>query len=118
LETVTFDGTKIALIVRGKINTNHEPGLLAQHADAILPDGSPIGFFGEGDGKSGSGASVGLGMEGVVYDYNLFLLIDSKKTNFRRSSTAWPPDKIWPLTRSLIGSNNRRAAVVNMYNRR
>jgi hypothetical protein len=52
METVTFNGTKIALIVRGKLNTNRDPDLMAQHADVILPDGSPIGFFGKGDGLS------------------------------------------------------------------
>ena len=72
METVTINGTKIALIVRGKLNTNHDPDLMAQHADVILPDGSPIGFFGKGDGLSGSSGSIGIGMDGIVYDYNLF----------------------------------------------
>jgi len=71
METVVFDGTKIALIVRGKTGAGHEPDIMAQHADAILSDGSPIGFFGEGDGISGSGGSIGFGMDGVVYDYHL-----------------------------------------------
>jgi len=71
LETIIVDGTKIALIVRGKTAVDHEPDLLAQHADVILGDGTPIGFFGEGDGISGSGASIGFGMDGIVYDYNL-----------------------------------------------
>ncbi len=72
METIIFDGTKIALIVRGKISVDHEPDLLAQHADVILADGSPFGFFGEGQGTSGSGGSIGLGMDGVVYDHALF----------------------------------------------
>ncbi len=72
METIVFDGTKIGLIVRGKTGVNHDPDLLAQHADVILADGSPMGFFGEGDGTSGSGGSFGLGMNGVVYDNSLF----------------------------------------------
>lgn len=69
METIIFDGSKIALIVRGKVGIGHEPDLLAQHADAVLPDGSPVGFFGEGRGTSGSGAKIGFGMDGVVYEY-------------------------------------------------
>lgn len=72
MQTITFDGTKIALIVRGKIGMDHEPGLLDQHADVILSDGTPMGFFGEGQGTSGSGGSSGFGMDGVVYDFPLF----------------------------------------------
>ncbi len=72
LETIVFDGTKVALIVRGKIGVDHEPDLLAQHADVILADGSPVGFFGEGQGTSGSGGSSGFGMDGIVYDHRLF----------------------------------------------
>lgn len=71
METIIFDGTKIALIVRGKTGVNHDPDLLAQHADVILADGSPVGFFGQGEGTSGSGGSLGAGMDGVVYDKNL-----------------------------------------------
>ncbi len=62
---------KIALIVRGKTGADHEPDMLTQHADVILADGSPIGFFGEGERTSGSGGSAGFGMNGVVYDYPL-----------------------------------------------
>jgi hypothetical protein len=59
--------TRIGLIVRGKHGPDHHPGKLDQHADCILADGSPVGFFGEGNDSSGN--SVGLGMQGVVYDY-------------------------------------------------
>ncbi len=34
--------------------------------------GTPVGFFGEGQGTSGSGGSFGFGMDGVVYDPPLF----------------------------------------------
>lgn len=60
---------KIGLIVRGKQGPNHHPDKLAQHADTVLADGSPDGFFGEGN--DGSLNSIGLGMQGVVYDYAL-----------------------------------------------
>ena len=62
-------GRKIGLIVRGKQGPDQHPDKLAQHADTVEADGSPIGFFGEGN--DGSLNSVGLGMQGVVYDYAL-----------------------------------------------
>lgn len=61
----------VGLVVRGKKSATDDPDLLAQHADCILSDGSPIGFYGTGGGSSGS---VGLGMTGVVYDYPLLLV--------------------------------------------
>ena len=66
---VNFSGSepRIALIVRGKLSAKHHPDLMAQHADAILADGSPVGFYGEGNG--GSGNRVGMAMQGVAYDY-------------------------------------------------
>ncbi|KAA5605236.1 hypothetical protein F1188_11735 [Roseospira marina] len=90
-QRLTFDGTAVALLVRGKLGPAHSPGLMDQHADVALPDGSPMGFFGEGSGEpSGSrGAassdssassnssgpafspfrSTGMGLDGQVYDY-------------------------------------------------
>lgn len=77
-------GDRVGLIVRGKTSHEHDPSLLAQHADCILSTGAPVGFFGTGNAgssaaaPSGSGASSrksaqtsqssGLGMTGVVYD--------------------------------------------------
>ena len=77
-------GGRVGLIVRGKTSHKHEPSVLAQHADCILSNGAPVGFFGTGNtgstggASSGSGASsrksaassntVGMGMTGVVYD--------------------------------------------------
>jgi len=58
----------IGIIVRGKHSEQHDPEVLEQHADVILSDGSPVGYFGEGGGFSGN---VGMFMDGVVYDYNL-----------------------------------------------
>lgn len=66
--TFTFAGDKIALIVRGKKSHAHVPGNLEQHADCILSNGSPVGFFGEGN--DGSSNSSGMGMNGIVYDYS------------------------------------------------
>lgn len=75
MEDLNFDGTKIGLIVRGKLGPQHAPELMAQHADVILADGSPMGFFGEGDPFSGasfglgSSAASGINMRGTVFDY-------------------------------------------------
>jgi hypothetical protein len=71
--------TMVGLVVRGKRNVAHEPGVMAQHADCILPGGAPIGFFGKGPNRSGGGNSassmnVGMNMRGVVYDYRGFLV--------------------------------------------
>jgi hypothetical protein len=86
--TFTFAGDSVALIVRGKTSHSHAPGLLEQHADCILSNGAPVGFYGQGnDGSSGGSSGVGgtskssanssnssgLGMTGIVYDYSLLL---------------------------------------------
>ena len=63
-----FSGNHIALIVRGKTSPTHTPSNFSQHADCILSTGSPIGFFGEGN--DGSGNRSGLGMNGVVYNFD------------------------------------------------
>lgn len=79
----------IGLIVRGKTDESHKPGVMEQHADCILPNGAPIGFFGGGgdassgssgssfasslkswaDGPSISWNSTGINMKGMVADY-------------------------------------------------
>lgn len=77
MTTVEFTGSSVGLIVRGKTDPNHAPGNMDQHADCVLPDGSPMGFFGEGGANSG--ASIGQGswnrsgmnMKGAVYDHYL-----------------------------------------------
>lgn len=68
----TFDFTRaspkrIALIVRGKLGPDHHPDKMEQHADCALATGAPLGFFGEGNDRSGN--IIGLRMQGVVYDY-------------------------------------------------
>jgi hypothetical protein len=99
---ITFaGGNRVGLIVRGKTSHANEPDLLNQHADCILSNGAPVGFFGEGNtgssggGSSGSGASskksagssnpTGIGMTGVVYDLSA---LARKRANYVDLSTA------------------------------
>ena len=79
----------IGLIVRGKNNDSHSPGVMAQHADCVLSTGEPIGFFGDnGDGSSGGSSGSlsqgglsaswnksGLNMKGTVANYSDMLKI-------------------------------------------
>ena len=82
----TFGGDRIALIVRGKTSADHDPSVMAQHADCALSNGAPIGYFGEpagggssdrlpssigGSGRSGMGSTnlSGMSRVGAVYDY-------------------------------------------------
>ena len=60
---------QISLIIRGKASEQHHPGVMEQHADVILSDGTPMGFFGENGGVS---AGIGMGMDGVVADPDWF----------------------------------------------
>jgi hypothetical protein len=46
---------------------------MAQHADCVLANGAPVGFFGDGPGASSSG-SAGMGLTGVVADYAWFTI--------------------------------------------
>src|SRR5262245_27798558 len=93
-ETVSFDGArknKVALIVRGKLNRNHSPGLNSQHADVVLTNGEPCGFFGEGGGISGWAGDAKAGalkralgamrMKGAVYNYRDFESTDQAYIN-------------------------------------
>ncbi len=86
---VAIGQTQIGVIVRGKKNEKHKPGVMEQHADCILPGGEPVGFFGGGgdhsSGSSGgsSGSSInswangpsislnstGMNMKGMVAQY-------------------------------------------------
>lgn len=96
-QLITFDGNTIGLIVRWKTGPTHRPAVWNQHADCILSNGAPVGYFGEvaannvASGSSGAagssagssvlgpsggtlGASPGgsgtvMNMKGAVYDY-------------------------------------------------
>lgn len=91
-KSISIGQQTIGLIVRGKIDEKHKPGVMEQHADCILPNGAPIGFFGGGgdassgssgssfasslkswaDGPSVSWNSTGINMRGMVADYKVF----------------------------------------------
>ncbi|MCP4133751.1 MAG: DUF4157 domain-containing protein [bacterium] len=70
---------RVGLLVRGMESKNHEPGVMDQHADVVVPNSSGAmetrGFFGEGDrgSSSGAGNSTGMGMDGVSADMAWFL---------------------------------------------
>jgi hypothetical protein len=72
----TIKQNVIGLIVRGKQNDSHSPGNMEQHADCILPNGQPVGFFGGGgdasSGSSGStlGSSIGSWANGPSISFN------------------------------------------------
>lgn len=89
MASYTINSNVIGLIIRGKQSESHRPGNMEQHADCILPEGQPIGFFGSGGdassgsigssigssirswagGPSGSFNSTGINMKGEVYYY-------------------------------------------------
>lgn len=71
---LNLNSNQVGFIVRGKLNEEHSPGLMEQHADCILSSGEPIGYFGgEGAASSGSSSgswnSTGLNMKGFVAGY-------------------------------------------------
>jgi hypothetical protein len=59
--SLLFSGDQVGLIVRGKKSHAHKPDVMEQHADCILSNGAPVGFFGEGN--NGSSNSIGMGKE-------------------------------------------------------
>jgi hypothetical protein len=68
-----FAGDKVALIVRGKTSAKHSPGNLAQHADCVRSNGSPVGYFGApGEGSAYLTSAVLIGIRGEVYDLDGF----------------------------------------------
>lgn len=81
--TIIFGGARVALIVRGKTSHSHVPGNLEQHADCILSNGAPVGFFGEGNDGSSNGS--GIGMDGIVYDYSA---LSRKRANYVNAGVA------------------------------
>jgi hypothetical protein len=71
--TITFSGDKVALIVRGKTDDDHSPGVMSQHADCATSKGAPVGYFGEGGEGSGYLTSaVLIGIKGEVYGLDEF----------------------------------------------
>ena len=116
---------KIGLVVRGKLAPDHHPDVLAQHADAILADGSPIGFYGQGNNQSGN--AIGMSMHGVVYDYNAMrkyrpwyvdvdsavanrvvssvLLIDVDQGTADTFTRAWTEITLSPGSFNILGGN-------------
>jgi hypothetical protein len=64
---ISFNGDTVGLVVRGKQGPKHHPGPLSQHADCVLSDGNPVGFYGETSAsKALSGAFSGAVASGVV----------------------------------------------------
>ncbi len=126
-------GARIGLIVRGKTSVAHEPGNMEQHADCVLPNGAPVGFFGEGgahtgaSAKQGSWNSIGMNMHGVVYDYSLLkihrpyyvdaalakkykvistlLVVDTAATVASEFSAYWTKLKADPAGFYILGGN-------------
>jgi hypothetical protein len=116
---------RVALIVRGKKSSTDEPDLLAQHADCILPDGSPIGFYGTGNDQSGN--SIGLRMDGQVWDYPMLstrrvfyvdfdsavaygaisttLFVQATTAQARAFVSAWATMKSSPGSFNIVGNN-------------
>jgi hypothetical protein len=70
----------VGLIVRGMWSPAHEPGVMEQHADVVVPTASGAmrtrGFFGNqaaGGSGSGLGRSAGIGLPGRAPDFDWFL---------------------------------------------
>ena len=58
----TFEnGDIIGLVVRGKLNPKDNPFYISQHADCILSNGTPVGFFAPGRDNTYSGGSWSSG---------------------------------------------------------
>jgi hypothetical protein len=70
----------IGLVVRGKKSPTDDPDLSVQHADCILEDGSPLGFYGTGNDNSGN--AIGLRMAGAVWDYSMLCTTRPFYVNF------------------------------------
>jgi hypothetical protein len=121
----TSGRNKVSLVVRGKQGPDHHPDKLDQHADCILQIGAPMGFFGEGNDGSLNG--IGLGMNGVVYDYALFqrhrpqyvdlnmavsrrvvstvLMIEVDRTTANKFDEAWWRMRTNPGSFDIVGNN-------------
>lgn len=148
----------VGLIVRGKWSRGHHPGVMAQHADIVMPGSGGMetrGFFGDqqrpgfgssassgssGSGSSGRGSSagssildsIGLGMRGVVADFDWFLahrpyyvdlelakvmdvksaliLVKVSRSEAARLATSWDDLAADPGTFNILGQNCSTAA--------
>ena len=61
-------GSSVGLVVRGKQSPEHKPAPTETHADVLLSNGMPVGFFGQGTENPGPLQGLGLGMPGRVSD--------------------------------------------------
>jgi hypothetical protein len=137
-QLMTFDGNTVGLIVRWKTGPTHRPAVWSQHADCILSNGAPIGYFGEpaannvASGSSGavgssagssmfgsSGGTVGgspggsgtvMNMKGAVYDY--FGLARSR--SYYMSVQLAQRDSV-PSTVLLVPATAKQAAAFDGY---
>lgn len=98
---------QISLIIRGKAGEQHNPGVMEQHADVILSDGTPMGFFGENGGVS---AGIGMGMDGVVADPDWF---DENRSGYMNARIAERYDM--PSTVLTLGVTPEQAAKFDEY---
>ncbi len=126
IKKISFSNSNtVGMIVRGKIAPAHHPGKMEQHADCILSNGAPIGFFGEGDGDSSN--KIGMSMKGVVYTHQEFarkrapyvnlkiaqatrsistvLLIEVTPTEAKAFDKAWEDLKMKPAAFHILGGN-------------
>jgi hypothetical protein len=125
IDFTTGGAKRIGLIVRGKLGPDHHPDKMAQHADCILANGAPTGFFGEGNDQSGN--AIGLRMAGIVYDYaklqinrpyyvdkdqavtarvvSTVLLIDVDQTTADLFAKAWSDMTLHPGDFNIVGGN-------------
>jgi hypothetical protein len=125
---------QIGLLVRGKRDENHKPGIRKQHADCILSTGEPIGYFFQG-GFTLSSSAVPTGLlgadlaskEGTVMGYDLMrrclpplvvansargaglpstlLLIDASEGEAKLFDLYWKNERQKPGSFYLIGRN-------------
>jgi len=126
IKNISFSSAKtIGMIVRGKVDPKHHPEKMEQHADCILSNGAPIGFFGEGDGDSSN--KIGMSMKGVVYTHQEFerkrpfyvnlklaqsarvvstvLIVEVSATEAKAFDKAWEELKKKPVAFHILGGN-------------
>jgi hypothetical protein len=117
-----FPGDRIALVVRNKHSHTHHPDLGDQHADCILANGAPVGFFGDMTGRT-----VPMGVKGYVATYPIFrstrphyvdmgsargakcisalLVVSASATEVREFMTTWNHMRASPDEFSIASNN-------------